>query len=271
MKDKLSELMGFKAMNTQPGMKKSKVSKKDEKVESFAETLKKTTLKKEEKTLKKEEKKEEDRGAEERKEGQEKNQKKALFPNFKGDLSKLIMYRLAYMDPSLINISLRESLGLDKAMKQELLAKNVNEKVINNMSPLKDLRTLNNLKTRREEKVAPMGDPLAALRNLNTSLKEIAQKEKVRESQIIRQIVDKIDVKKLEKGHEVNIILNPNALGQVAVQIITEGNTVIALFKTTSERTYKDINEEKESLIQALRSRGVKVAKVKVEYVDKLG
>ena len=145
------------------------------------------------------------------------------------------------------------------------------QKAMENLAPINELRTLKEVNKDKDIKTKTfMGDPLATLRNLNTTLKEIAQNERVRESRIIRQIVDRIDVRKLERGHEVNIILNPNALGQVAVQIITEGNTVIALFRTTSEITYKELNQEKDELIQALKKRGVKVSKVKVEYVESL-
>ncbi len=274
MEDKLLNNLvgGLSSANNLKGAKKSKSKEAPENVKEFAETFKKEALKKEEEVAKKEDKEKKT----DKKEGEEKAEARDQRGNsksLKGDLLKLILYRLAYTDPSLINISLRQSLGLDKLLHQNANLKvkpQEMDKLVNQLARLNsdNLRVLNE----RKEKTKPevMGDPLASLRAIHTTLKEISREENIRESKIIQQLINKIEVKKLENERQVNIILNPNVLGQVAIQLLTEGNTVIALFRTTSAVTYKELSEEKGELIKSLKERGLKVDKVKIEYVESL-
>ncbi len=110
----------------------------------------------------------------------------------------------------------------------------------------------------------PFGD-------LKTSLQEIQQTQRIKESEIIEQVVRQISLRRVGKSSEVNIILNPEALGEVRLQILVKENQVTAKFKATSHAVREILSTHLDELNQALVKQGLDVKGLEVEKIHGKG
>ncbi len=234
--------------------------------EKFAEHLKQQSIENQEKQVK------QDKERREKREKEDDETKLVIGreeDEGKFDMSHLLLYKIPYVDPSTLSISLRQALHLDRLLCTD-------SRIVKRRVPSKPqvLRTDENLQIVRSRKddmdIQPKGDPFAVFRNIDTTLKEIAKTERTTEAKIVKQLVEKLDVSSLKNGHEVRIELAPSILGQTAIQVVTQGDTVQAIIKTTSRVTYNEVRESEEELKQMLEGRGLKVNKVVVILVEQL-
>ena len=240
----------------------SSTSKEEPKAEEFTKHLNEEVAKEKEKPLKKEKTK---RKKEEKDEGD----KGVIVGDGQGeeDLSHMLLYRIPYVDPSTLSISLRQSLHLEKL----LMGKHIKPKELS--MPMKapthkDLQIHH--RPKENNRLEVKGDPFAVFKSIDTSLKEISKQERVKESKIISQIVKNLNVKALKEGHEVRIALSPGVLGETAIQILVEGNTVRALIRTTSKVAYDELRSSEAELKEMLSRKGLKVSSIRVIMVDSL-
>lgn len=111
-------------------------------------------------------------------------------------------------------------------------------------------------------------NPFSSFEKLNNSLKEISKEEKVKESKIVKELIEKLDVQKLQDSRLVEIKFSKENIGNLSVQIINQDNKVSVVFKTDSKFLYDELKNNKDLLKQMLNSRNLKAEKIIIDYEE---
>lgn len=85
------------------------------------------------------------------------------------------------------------------------------------------------------------------------------------EFNLTSQIVDHIEVTKLEQMKEIKIQLSPKELGQLTIKMVEKNGMLVAEIKVESEKTKEFILNEINSLKESLSEQGLEVANVQVD------
>jgi hypothetical protein len=188
------------------------------------------------------------------------------------DLTDLKLFILPYINKDLLSINLKQSLNLDdknllniqrnpeklENPKQENPLKNENEffKIAKKIDSLKeDYININ---------------PFEKFEKLYNSLKQISKEEKIKESKIIQQLVDNINIKELENKKVVEININKEIFSNLKVHIFNEYNKVIVLFKTDSKYALDLLKNNVNELKDMLKNRNLVIDNIKVEYEEEV-
>jgi len=188
------------------------------------------------------------------------------------DLTDLKLFVLPYINKDLLSINLKQSLNLDD---KNLLNIQRNPEKLENLkqeNPLKNenqfLKTAKKMDNSKEDYINI--NPFERFEKLYNSLKEISKEEKIKESKIIQQLVDNINVKELENKKVVEININKEIFGNLKVHILNEDNKVIVLFKTDSKYALDLLKNNVNELKSMLKNRNLVVDNIKVEYEEEV-
>jgi|GEM_PF-3298269 len=88
--------------------------------------------------------------------------------------------------------------------------------------------------------------------------------------EVIRQIVDKLEVRNLERGTKAVLRLNPEFLGDLKVELLIQPDKVTARFQTTSPEVKNLLLEGREELTAALEQKGLKLDGLNAELVEEI-
>lgn len=88
--------------------------------------------------------------------------------------------------------------------------------------------------------------------------------------EVIRQIVDKMEIRNLEKGTETVLRLNPEFLGDLKVKLLIEPDKVTAEFHTTSAQVKNLLLENREELTAGLEKKGLRLDDLRAELVEEI-
>jgi flagellar hook-length control protein FliK len=188
------------------------------------------------------------------------------------DLTDLKLFVLPYINKDLLSINLKQSLNLDD---KNLLNIQRNPEKLENLkqeNPLKNenqfLKTAKKIDNSKEDYINI--NPFERFEKLYNSLKEISKEEKIKESKIIQQLVDNINIKELENKKVVEININKEIFGNLKVHILNEDNKVIVLFKTDSKYALDLLKNNINELKNMLKNRNLVVDNIKVEYEEEV-
>ncbi len=186
------------------------------------------------------------------------------------DLTDLKLFVLPYINKDLLSINLKQSLNLDE---KNLLStqKNLNELNYSKQENInkKDLQLIQTTKKTDETSKDYLNvNPFEKFEKLYNSLKEISKEEKIKESKIIQQLVDNINIKELENKKVVELNINKEIFGNLKIQILNEDNKVTILFKTDSKYTLDLIKNNANQLKDMLKNRNLFVDNIKIEYEE---
>ncbi|MGC8733929.1 MAG: flagellar hook-length control protein FliK [bacterium] len=186
------------------------------------------------------------------------------------DLTDLKLFVLPYINKDLLSINLKQSLNLDDK-NPSFNKQNLNE--LNNFKQdnliKKDpqlIQTTKKIDNLKEDYIN--FNPFEKFEKLYNSLKEISKEEKIKESKIIQQLVENIDIKQLETKRMVEIDVNKEIFGNLKVHIINEDNKVIVVFKTDSKHTLDLLKNNVNELKQMLKNRNLYLDNIKIEYEE---
>ena len=82
---------------------------------------------------------------------------------------------------------------------------------------------------------------------------------------IASQIVDHIEVTKLEQMQEIKMQLSPKELGQLTIKLVEKNGVFVAEIKVESEKTKDFILNEIETLKDSLNEQGINISNVQVD------
>jgi flagellar hook-length control protein FliK len=188
------------------------------------------------------------------------------------DLTDLKLFVLPYINKDLLSINLKQSLNLDD---KNLLNIQRNPEKLEDLkqeNPLKNenqfLKTAKKIDNSKEDYINI--NPFEKFEKLYNSLKEISKEEKIKESKIIQQLVDNINIKELENKKVVEININKEIFGNLKVHILNEDNKVIVLFKTDSKYALDLLKNNVNELKSMLKNRNLVVDNIKVEYEEEV-
>jgi len=188
------------------------------------------------------------------------------------DLTDLKLFVLPYINKDLLSINLKQSLNLDD---KNLLNIQRNPEKLENLkqeNPLKSenqfFKTAKKIDSLKEDYINI--NPFEKFEKLYNSLKEISKEEKIKESKIIQQLVDNINIKELENKKVVEININKEIFGNLKVHILNEDNKVIVLFKTDSKYALDLLKNNVNELKDMLKNRNLVVDNIKVEYEEEV-
>jgi flagellar hook-length control protein FliK len=188
------------------------------------------------------------------------------------DLTDLKLFVLPYINKDLLSINLKQGLNLDD---KNLLNIQRNPEKLENLkqeNPLKNenqfLKTAKKIDNSKEDYINI--NPFEKFEKLYNSLKEISKEEKIKESKIIQQLVDNINIKELENKKVVEININKEIFGNIKVHILNEDNKVIVLFKTDSKYALDLLKNNVNELKDMLKNRNLVVDNIKVEYEEEV-
>ena len=188
------------------------------------------------------------------------------------DLTDLKLFVLPYINKDLLSINLKQSLNLDD---KNLLNIQRNPEKLENLkqeNPLKSenqfFKTAKKIDSLKEDYINI--NPFEKFEKLYNSLKEISKEEKIKESKIIQQLVDNINIKELENKKVVEININKEIFGNLKVHILNEDNKVIVLFKTDSKYALDLLKNNVNELKGMLKNRNLVVDNIKVEYEEEV-
>lgn len=112
---------------------------------------------------------------------------------------------------------------------------------------------------------APTDPSLADLKAERTEAERSVKREEV-----IKQIIQHAELRDVGNRTELSLKLNPEYLGEMKLKLILKGDEVTAEFNTVSPYVREAIEESHGELFEALASKGIKVAKIAVNLVDKV-
>lgn len=186
------------------------------------------------------------------------------------DLNDLKLFVLPYINKDLLSINLKQSLNLED---KNLLNNQKNLEKINYYKSDNLIKNNNEFIQTSKKITDPKEDyinfnPFEKFEKLYNSLKEISKEEKIKESKIIQQLVENIDIKQLETKKMVEISVNKEIFGNLKVHIINEDNKVIVLFKTDSKHTLDLLKNNINELKQMLKNRNLYLDNIKIEYEE---
>ncbi|MCS7243871.1 MAG: flagellar hook-length control protein FliK [Candidatus Calescibacterium sp.] len=185
------------------------------------------------------------------------------------DLTSLKLFVLPYVNKDVLSVSIREYVDKD-----DLTKSNKQNKIFNNNDKLFETmqyHNLNNIKDDKKKKNNSLVvdfNPFATFEKLNNSLKEIAKEEKIKESRIIRELIEKLDVQKLQDSRKVEIKFDKENIGNLKVQILNNDNKINVVFKTSSKFLYDELKNNRELLKNMLESRNLKAERIVIDYEE---
>ncbi len=186
------------------------------------------------------------------------------------DLSDLKLFVLPYINKDLLSINLKQSLNLD----DKILLNNQNKPNEFNYHKKEIFDQKNPYNLQSTKKIEDSNkdylniNPFEKFEKLYNSLKEISKEEKIKESKIIQQLIDNINIKELENKRMVELNINKEIFGNLKIQILNEDNKVTVLFKTDSKYTLDLIKNNVNQLKEMLKDRNLFVDNIKVEYEE---
>jgi len=96
-----------------------------------------------------------------------------------------------------------------------------------------------------------------------------AERNEQREN-VIKQIIDRMEIRSVGERTEMTLKLNPEYLGELRVQLSTEGGKMSAQFETTSEEVRSLVEDGIHLLRDGFNRRGLTLDQVKATVVDAL-
>lgn len=185
------------------------------------------------------------------------------------DLTTLKLFVLPYINKDLLSVNLKDYLGLEKENKNT----NLTNKIFNNEKLFEVIQQENLLKNNDEKKKKNNTsiidfNPFATFEKLNNSLKEISKQENIKESKIIKELIEKLDVQKLKDSRMVEIKFDKQNIGNLMVQIVNQDNKVSIIFKTGSKFLYDELKTNQSLLKEMLENRNLKADKIIIEYEE---
>jgi len=185
------------------------------------------------------------------------------------DLTTLKLFVLPYINKDLLSVNLKDYLGLEKENKNT----NLTNKIFNNEKLFEVIQQENLLKNNDEKKKKNNTsiidfNPFATFEKLNNSLKEISKQENIKESKIIKELIEKLDVQKLKDSRMVEIKFDKQNIGNLMVQIVNQDNKVSVIFKTGSKFLYDELKTNQSLLKEMLENRNLKADKIIIEYEE---
>lgn len=229
----------------------------------------------------------------------EKNAKTASnLPNTaKMSASKQLLYSMPYMNKATLSLAQKSALGLnaDGTSKAMVMYGNnqnmttgktgeaVNLQAQTKASEATGIAKGEEAKAGKESKAkSPTFGVNANVSAQNTeqteksTVKELSKTEKadaernVKREEVIKQIINHVELKNFAGKSELTIKMNPEFLGAMKMRLIFEGDKVSAEFNTTSKAVREAISESAEELSQAFNEKGIKVGHIGVKLVDKV-
>jgi len=88
--------------------------------------------------------------------------------------------------------------------------------------------------------------------------------------EVIQQIIQHLELQKLQDGTQLTMKLNPAFLGELGLMMEVEGSKVTARFQTTSRRTREILENSFDELKKALQDKGLTVTTVRVNLVEEI-
>lgn len=185
------------------------------------------------------------------------------------DLTTLKLFVLPYINKDLLSVNLKDYLGIEKENKNT----NLTNKILNNEKLFESIQQENLLKNNDEKKKKSNSNiidfnPFATFEKLNNSLKEISKQENIKESKIIKELIEKLDVQKLQDSRMVEIKFDKQNIGNLMVQIVNQDNKVSVIFKTGSKFLYDELKTNQSLLKEMLENRNLKADKIIIEYEE---
>lgn len=107
--------------------------------------------------------------------------------------------------------------------------------------------------------------------DIKKALAESQEAERnVKREEVIKQIIQQVEMRNLGNRTELALKLNPEFLGEMKLRLLFGDNQVTAEFNTVSPAVRQAIEESREELISALQKKGVKVGRVNVKLVEEI-
>ncbi len=135
-------------------------------------------------------------------------------------------------------------------------------------SALKNLREQATAETQKQAKEQPNFDLQSLVgAGMSKEAGESARAEQRR--QVLDQILSHIQVRNVANQTEMQLRLNPEYLGEVKIQLVHDDDGgVSAKFSTTSKLTREILTENKDTLLDQARDKGIRLGSMDVELVD---
>ena len=229
----------------------------------------------------------------------EKNAKTASnLPNTaKMSASKQLLYNMPYMNKATLSLAQKSAMGLnaDGTSKAMVMYGNnqnmptgktgeaVNIQAQSKASEATGIAKTDEAKAGKESKAkSPALGVNANISAQNTEqtekliTKEVSKAEKteaernVKREEVIKQIINHVELKNFAGKSELTIKMNPEFLGAMKMRLIFEGDKVSAEFNTTSKAVREAIADSSDELSQAFNEKGIKVGHIGVKLVDKV-
>ncbi|MCX7758466.1 MAG: flagellar hook-length control protein FliK [bacterium] len=184
------------------------------------------------------------------------------------DLTSLKLFVLPYVNKDVLSIGIREYVDKD-----DLTKSNKQNNVLNNNDKLFDTIQHQNLnikddKKKKNNSLVVEFNPFATFEKLHNSFVRIAKEEKIKESKIIRELIEKLDVQKLQDSRKVEIKFDKENVGNLNVQILNNDNKINVIFKTSSKFLYDELKNNRELLKNMLESRNLKAERIVIDYEE---
>lgn len=186
-----------------------------------------------------------------------------------------LLYDLVYRNPGTWSIADRQFFHVDKNQDPLLL---IRKALADRRISLSDVSTenpqSNHDNPHHEETSAPISRQSAVavspgqFIHTRMSTREIETREGITENRILEQLVDQLWFQKIGNGTEVRLVLKPEALGEVRLQLFVEGNAVTAKFETPNRRVSQILKDHLHELNQALTQQGLDVKSLEVEKIS---
>ncbi|MFN3994990.1 MAG: hypothetical protein ACK4GR_00440 [bacterium] len=184
------------------------------------------------------------------------------------DLTTLKLFVLPYMNKDILSVNLKTYID-DKQSNTPQVKQNPAAITKENYNIETEQSFLNELKNKKKNTKENIDfNPFATFEKLTTSLKELAKEEKVKESKIIKELIEKLDVQKLENSRQVEIRFDREKIGSLTVQILNQEDKITIVFKTNSKFLYDELKNNKSLLSSMLESRKLKTDKIVIDYEE---
>lgn len=217
--------------------------------------------------------------------------------NMKLSTSKQMLYSFAYLNKASLSLSQKSAMGLnaDGSSKSTFASQPSNigaqGKVVSDSPSLNQLKAsfaapavkAEDMKTGRDNLKASSSalnlnmTPQNSERPNEVAVKASDKAEKaeasrsVKREEVIKQIIDHVELKNFANKSELTIKMNPEFLGSMKMRLLFEGDKVSAEFNTTSREVREALSESADELSQAFQEKGIKVGKINVKLVDNVG
>lgn len=184
------------------------------------------------------------------------------------DLTTLKLFVLPYTNKDILSVNLKTHFE-DKSTNVLQTKQNHLPTTKENYPIETDQSVLNELKNKKKNTKENMEfNPFASFEKLTNSLKELAKEEKVKESKIIKELIEKLNVQKLENSRQVEIKFDQEKVGALTVQILNQEDKITVVFKTNSKFLYDELKNNKSLLSSMLEGRKLKTDKIVIDYEE---